>query len=95
MLWWPLFELPPEIDPDVVRPGGGALLLVLGLGVIVALLCWSMMRHMRKVREHFADEIVDVQPFEQDGDDDASPAAGSGSTPAGSLPSTSGTLPQQ
>ena len=52
-----LLEIPPHIDPDVVRPGLGALLLVLGLGVVVALLAWSMVRHMRRIDVPYADEV--------------------------------------
>ncbi|MGJ3507558.1 hypothetical protein [Enemella sp. A6] len=52
-----LLEIPPNIDPDVVRPGWGALLLVLGLGVVLALLLWSMVRHMRRIDVPYADEV--------------------------------------
>lgn len=40
----------PVIDPDIVRPGWGALGLVVLLGVILALLLWSFTRQLKKVR---------------------------------------------
>lgn len=51
-----LLELPPHLDPDVVRPGLGALLLTVGLLVVVGLLAWSMARHMRRIKVPLADE---------------------------------------
>lgn len=52
-----LLDIPPNIDPDVVRPGWGALLLVIGMGVVLALLLWSMVRHMRRINVPYADEV--------------------------------------
>lgn len=52
-----LLELPPNVDPDVVRPGWGALLIVIGMLLLVGLLAWSMVRHMRRIRVPYADEV--------------------------------------
>lgn len=54
-------EVPPNLDPNVVRPGLGALLLTIGMLVVVVLLTWSMVRHMRRIKAPYADEVKGTQ----------------------------------
>lgn len=54
-------EVPPNLDPNVVRPGLGALLLTIGMLAVVLLLTWSMVRHMRRIKAPYADEVKGTQ----------------------------------
>lgn len=39
-----------KIDPNVVRPGWIALLIVIALAVVVGFLVWSMRRQVRRIQ---------------------------------------------
>lgn len=39
----------PNIDPDIVKPGWGALGLVVLLGIVLALLLWNFTKQLKKV----------------------------------------------
>ncbi len=58
------------IDPDIVRPGWGALGFVVLLGVVLALLLWNFTKQLKKVR-------FDEQP----GTDTTSPDAAQSTEP--------------
>ena len=80
----------PNIDPDVVKPGWGALGLVVLLGIVLALLMWSFVRQLRKVRfteEPDTTKRDTAQPRatgEESTTPDASASAGDDERPAGS-----------
>jgi hypothetical protein len=50
----------PVPAPDDVKAGWGALALFIGLAVAVALLGWSMTRHLRKARENAERGVFDT-----------------------------------
>lgn len=62
----------PNIDPDVVKPGWGALGLVVLLGVVLALLLWNFTKQLKKVRfeEEPDPRAADRTTRSADGDDE-------------------------
>lgn len=75
--------VPLDLDPNVVKPGWTPLLIVIGLGIVVALLFVSMRRQFRRIDVSrsqpgvldAAAEGPDAPPAGRSGDD--APAAGS------------------
>lgn len=74
---------PLEVDPNIARPGWGALLLLVLLVVVVALLVRSMLGHVNRIRDNaslpYRDDLSADGP---DGTDERSTTARS-DAPAG------------
>lgn len=47
-----------ELDPNIVKPGWTPLLILVGLGVVMALLFRSMRRQFRRVDAHWPEEAA-------------------------------------
>lgn len=59
-----------EVDPNLVKPGWGALVLTLLLAAAIALLMISMRRQMRKIQVPYRDQLGEEsdQATEDDSD---------------------------
>lgn len=52
----------PTPKPEDVKAGWGALALFVLLGIAIALLGWSMSRHLRRAQSNEADGLFDRDP---------------------------------
>lgn len=69
-----------KIDPNVVRPGWIALLIVIALAVVVCFLVWSMRRQVRRIRlpheaERSSSELAEQDAEQQTSADSATSAS--------------------